>query len=107
MKLAACRFLVGLGIGGEIGLGFVLIAETWKDKSRVWATCAGEASFTCGSYGLASATIALVYIVGLIACFWLPETNGQVATEQISPNPFKLARRFSTTRASNHKISKY
>ncbi len=48
VELAVCRFIVGIGIGGEIGLGYVLIAEAWKGRSRLWATCAGEASFTCG-----------------------------------------------------------
>lgn len=48
MELAACRFLVGLGIGGEICLGGVVIAEFWKKRSRLWAACALESSFNFG-----------------------------------------------------------
>lgn len=48
MQLAACRFVVGCGIGGEICLGTVVIAEFWKGRSRLWATCVLESSFNAG-----------------------------------------------------------
>lgn len=34
-ELAFYRFLVGCGIGGEIGIGGVILAETWQGKSRL------------------------------------------------------------------------
>lgn len=36
-ELAFYRFLVGCGIGGEIGLSGIIVAETWKGKSRLHA----------------------------------------------------------------------
>jgi len=48
MQLAACRFIVGCGIGGEICLGTVVVAEFWKGRSRLWATCVLESSFNAG-----------------------------------------------------------
>ncbi len=36
-ELAFCRFLVGCGIGGEIGIGGVILSETWRGKSRLHA----------------------------------------------------------------------
>jgi MFS family permease len=47
-ELAVCRFLVGLGIGGEICLGGVVISEFWSKRSRLWAACALESSFNFG-----------------------------------------------------------
>jgi MFS family permease len=48
MQLAACRFIVGCGIGGEICLGTVIIAEFWKGRPRLWATALLESSFNAG-----------------------------------------------------------
>lgn len=48
MQLAACRFVVGCGIGGEICLGTVIVAEFWKGRPRLWATAALESSFNAG-----------------------------------------------------------
>jgi MFS family permease len=36
-ELAFYRFLVGCGIGGEIGIGGVILSETWRGKSRLHA----------------------------------------------------------------------
>jgi MFS family permease len=48
MELAACRFIVGLGIGGEICLGTVIVSEFWSGKGRLWATACLESSFNVG-----------------------------------------------------------
>ncbi len=48
VEFAACRFLVGCGIGGEICLGGVVISEFWSKKGRLWAACALESSFNVG-----------------------------------------------------------
>lgn len=48
IQLAACRFVVGCGIGGEICLGTVIVAEFWKGRPRLWATAALESSFNAG-----------------------------------------------------------
>src|SRR5690349_4156150 len=32
--LAICRFLTGLGLGGEWGTGATLVAETWPERAR-------------------------------------------------------------------------
>jgi MFS family permease len=48
MQLAACRFVVGCGIGGEIILGTVVISEFWTKRGRLWAVCAVVSSFNAG-----------------------------------------------------------
>ena len=48
LQFAACRFVVGLGIGGEIPLGTVVVSEFWKSRGRIWASCALESSFNIG-----------------------------------------------------------
>ncbi len=47
-EMAVYRFLVGCGIGGEISIGGVLIAECWRGKSRLHATGVMVTSFGCG-----------------------------------------------------------
>ncbi len=47
-ELAFYRFLVGFGIGGEIGIGAVMVAETFKTKSRMHAASFLASSFACG-----------------------------------------------------------
>lgn len=48
-QLAVCRFLVGLGIGGEISLGGVLLGEVSKPgKQRAWSMAALGTSFGVG-----------------------------------------------------------
>lgn len=58
-ELAFYRFLVGFGIGGEIGLGAVLVAETFKGRSRLHAASFIASSFAAG-YLLAA--IANLYL---------------------------------------------
>lgn len=59
VELAFYRFLVGFGIGGEIGLGAVLVAETFKGRSRLHAASFIASSFAAG-YLLAA--IANLYL---------------------------------------------
>ena len=47
-EMAIYRFLVGCGIGGEISIGGVLMAECWRGKSRLHATGVMASSFGCG-----------------------------------------------------------
>jgi MFS family permease len=45
-ELAFFRFLVGCGIGGEVGIGGVLLSECWKGRSRLYAV-----SFMVSAFG--------------------------------------------------------
>ncbi len=47
-ELGICRFLVGAGIGGEMGIGAVLLSECWPAKSRVFAVSALATSLGTG-----------------------------------------------------------
>ena len=47
-EMAFYRFLVGCGIGGEISIGGVLMAECWRGKSRLHATGVMASSFGAG-----------------------------------------------------------
>lgn len=47
-ELALYRFLVGCGIGGEIGIGGVLLAEAWKGHARLHAAAAMVSAFGVG-----------------------------------------------------------
>lgn len=48
IELALYRFLVGCGIGGEIGIGVVILSEYWRGQSRLNAVGAMCTSFGCG-----------------------------------------------------------
>ena len=71
VQLAFLRFLTGIGLGGEWGVGAALITETWPAKWRAWATSTVHSGFPVG-YGLA--TLAYMYIApvyGWRALFFL------------------------------------
>lgn len=72
-ELAFYRFLVGIGIGGEIALGTVLIAESWGNRGRLWATATLESSFGVGVMFCAGINMLLgqfgwrwLFVAGLI-----------------------------------------
>lgn len=47
-ELGIYRFLVGAGIGGEMGVGAVLLSECWPNKSRLYAVGAMATSLGFG-----------------------------------------------------------
>lgn len=72
-ELAICRFLVGIGIGGEISIGTVLLAEHWPGKGRIWSICAMQSSFSVGclltaafNLGLGHQSWRWLFVVGMI-----------------------------------------
>ncbi len=59
-QLLALRFIVGIGLGGEWGVGAALVSEYWPDKYRGRATSLVHSGWPIG-YGFAS--LAFMYIV--------------------------------------------
>ncbi|HXY50423.1 MAG TPA: MFS transporter [Terriglobales bacterium] len=57
--LAAFRFLLGLGMGGEWSTGASLVAETWPAERRAQALAMVQSSWAIG-YGLAALVAGLV-----------------------------------------------
>jgi MFS family permease len=80
--LALCRFLVGLGMGGEWNCGATLVAETWPTEWRGRALGIVQSSWAIG-YALAALVANLVlshltwrwvFFVGVVpalAVFWI------------------------------------
>ena len=58
-ELAVFRFLLGLGMGGELATGAALVAETWRPEHRAKALGLMQSGFAIG-YALAAAVAALV-----------------------------------------------
>jgi MFS family permease len=58
-QLAACRFVLGLGMGGEWATGAALIAETWRAEHRGRALGIMQSSWAIGEI-LAAGLVALV-----------------------------------------------
>jgi len=58
-QLIILRFLTGIGLGGEWGIGAALVSEYWPEKYRARATCFVHSGWPIG-YGLAS--LAYMYI---------------------------------------------
>ena len=58
-ELAACRLLLGLGMGGEWAAGAALVAETWPQQHRAKALGIVQSSWAIG-YALAALVVALV-----------------------------------------------
>ena len=72
-ELAFYRFLVGLGIGGEISIGGVMVSEYWSGKARLHATGILQSAFSAGCLLLAALGLILggfgwraLYIAGII-----------------------------------------
>jgi MFS family permease len=72
-ELALYRFLVGVGIGGEISIGGVMLAECWTNKSRLHATGVLQSAFSFGVLLLAAINLSIghfgwryLYIVGVL-----------------------------------------
>ncbi len=73
-QLAACRMLLGLGMGGEWAAGAALVAETWPTEHRAKALGLVQSAWAIG-YALAALVVALVmphfgwravFLVGLL-----------------------------------------
>lgn len=70
-QLLVLRFLTGIGLGGEWGVGAALVSEYWPKHLRARATAFVHSGFPIG-YGLAA--LAFMYvspIYGWRALFWL------------------------------------
>ncbi len=57
--LAICRFILGLGMGGEWNTGATLVAETWPDELRAKAISIVQSSWAIG-YALAALVAGIV-----------------------------------------------
>lgn len=75
-ELGFYRFLVGAGIGGEMGIGAVMLSECWPGKSRVFAVSAMATSLGFGYLLTASLNLALghhgwrwLFVVGVVPAF--------------------------------------
>lgn len=58
-QLAACRLLLGIGMGGEWASGAALVAETWPQRHRAKALALVQSAWALG-YALAAGIVALV-----------------------------------------------
>lgn len=57
--LGVFRFLAGLGLGGEFGIGMTLVSESWPKKYRSRATAVVATGF---QFGIVLATLAVLFI---------------------------------------------
>lgn len=75
-ELGIYRFLVGAGIGGEMGIGAVLLSECWPGKSRVHAVGAMATSLGFGYFLTAGLNLWLggfgwrwLFVAGIVPAF--------------------------------------
>jgi MFS family permease len=75
-QLGLCRFLVGAGIGGEMGIGAVLLSECWPKKTRVFALSAQATSLGTGYLCTAGLNLWLghlgwryLFVAGIVPAF--------------------------------------
>jgi MFS family permease len=92
-QLAACRLVLGLGMGGEWATGAALVAETWSAAHRGKALGLMQSAWAIGEMLAAAVTLAVlprlgwrsVFFVGVLpalAAMWQPDVRwkGVVAT---------------------------
>jgi MFS family permease len=108
LELAACRILLGLGMGGEWAAGAALVAETWPTEHRAKALGLVQSAWAIG-YALAAAVTALVmphfsphlgwravFLVGMlpaVVTVWIrrsiQEPEAFAALQPNAPAPFR------------------
>jgi MFS family permease len=77
-QLAACRFITGLGLGGEWAAGAALVAEVWPDRLRAKAGAMLQSAAAFGYFFAALITRAVdvgswryVYLVGAVPAIFV------------------------------------
>ena len=103
--LAFCRFFVGLGIGGEMALGFVVVGEAWKGASRPWAMAVMQTSFGVGClltglFNLGSGALGwrYLFLIGLVPAIGTFYIRAKMS-ESESFSELKLQRKELATKA--------
>jgi MFS family permease len=111
--LALCRFLVGLGMGGEWNTGATLVAETWPTEWRGRALGIVQSSWAIGyalaalvaSFVLAHLSWRWVFFVGVLpalAVFWIrrgvPEPAIWLNQSKLTRTPVAKAELWKQTR---------
>jgi MFS family permease len=64
VQLAACRFLVGFGIGGELVTIATMLSETWPETSRAWAVGMLITSYQVGVFLAGLIPTSIYHLVG-------------------------------------------
>ncbi len=103
-QLLILRFVVGIGLGGEWGVGAALVSEHWPSRLRARATSLVHSGWPIG-YGLAAIAYMLVapqwgwralFFVGIIPAFvalWIrrgvpePQAWEQTQQERLATDP--------------------
>lgn len=72
-ELGFYRFLVGCGIGGEVGIGGVMLAECWKGRARLYAMGTMVSAFGVGYLATSLLNLGLggygwrwLFVVGVV-----------------------------------------
>lgn len=108
-QLALFRFFTALGVGGEWATGAALVAETWPERTRVWAECLLHSAWATGFFAAAVANYLLggygwrwVFVVGILPAFlvlWVRRRIGEpemwTRTRGVRPLPPSLGELFS------------
>ena len=73
IELGIYRFLVGVGIGGEISIGAVMLCEFWTGRGRIFACCLLESAFCLGYLATSLANLGIgelswrpMFLIGLV-----------------------------------------
>ncbi len=66
-SLAVLRFITGIGLGGEYGVGMVLFSEAWKKGSRGLGAAALQG---CAVIASSSASIAGIWLISTFSDEW-------------------------------------
>jgi MFS family permease len=70
-ELAVFRFILGLGLGGEWGIGAALIAETWPTEGRAKALALMQSSWAIGEMLAVGVTAVVLPTLGWRAVFFV------------------------------------
>lgn len=95
-ELAFYRFLVGAGIGGEMGVGAVMLSESWPNRSRAFAIGVMASSIGFGYMVTASLNLLLghhgwrwLFVAGVAPAFLTVYIRAKLK----EPEPYQEAKR--------------